>query len=104
MKKIAVSKEASLSKVNSNAERLPKLDDYELRPHYDIDYRKARRNPYVGRVKFTHGGKPNSAKHKPTPEALERHTITLYKEHANYLRRLDSNLSRAIRILIGKAR
>ncbi|MBI3913170.1 MAG: hypothetical protein HY327_03070 [Chloroflexi bacterium] len=93
-----------MSKVNPNAERLPKLDDYELRPHYDIDYRKARRNPYAGRVKFTHGGKRNGAERKSTPEPLERHTITLYKTHANYLRRLDSNLSRAIRTLIDRAR
>ncbi len=103
MKKIAVSKESPLSKVNPNAERLPKLDDYELRPHYDIDYSRARRNPYAGRVKLTRGKRAGAGR-KPAPEPLERHTITLYRTHANYLRRLDGNLSRAIRKLISKAR
>ena len=83
---------------------IPKLDDYELKPHYDLDYRKAKPNRFAGRVKLTRSAKRNGAERKPTPGAMERHTITLYKAHANYLRRLDSNLSRAIRILIGKAR
>ncbi len=75
----------------------------ELRPHYDIDYSKTRRNPYAGRVKHTHGGKRTGAGRKQAPEPIERHTITLYKTHAKYMRGLDTNLSRAIRKLIAKA-
>jgi hypothetical protein len=76
----------------------------ELRPHYDVDYRQSRPNPYAGRVKLTHGGRRPGAGRKPAPEPLERHTITLYKTHAKYLRTLDGNLSRAIRKLIAKVK
>lgn len=76
----------------------------ELRPHYDVDYSKSRPNPYAGRVKLTHGGLRPGAGRKSAPEPLERHTITLYKTHAKYLRTIDGNLSRAIRKLIAKAR
>lgn len=69
-----------------------------------MDYGKSRPNPYAGRVKFTHGGKRPGAGRRPAPEPIERHTITLYRTHADYLRRLDHNLSRAIRKLIAKAR
>lgn len=103
MKKTTVSKESGLSKINPNAKRIPELDDYELRPHYDIDYRKARRNPYAGRVKLTHGGKRPGSGRKSAPEPIERHTITLFKTHAKFLRSLDDNLSRAIRKLITRA-
>jgi hypothetical protein len=99
------SKKSPIATVNANAKRIPELDDDELRPHYDIDYRKTRRNPYAGRVKLsvTHGGKRNGAGRKQSPEPIERHTITLYKTHAKFLRGLDANLSRAIRKLIAKA-
>lgn len=79
---------------------ITKLDDYELKPHYDLDYRKAKPNRFAGRVKFTHGGARPGAGRKAAPEPVERHTITLYKTHADYLRRLDGNLSKAIRKLI----
>lgn len=79
------------------------LDD-DLRSHYNVDYSKSRPNPYAGRVKHTHGGKRNGAGRKQASEPLERHTITLYQTHAKYLRTLDTNLSRAIRKLIAKAR
>lgn len=75
----------------------------ELRSQYDVDYSKARRNPYAGRMKLTRGGKRDGAGRKAAPEPLERHTITLYKTHAKFLRSLDDNLSRAIRKLITKA-
>ncbi len=75
----------------------------ELRPHYDVDYAKSRPNRFAGRVKFTRGGARPGAGRKSGPEPIERHTITLYKTHANYLRSLDDNLSRAIRKLIAKA-
>lgn len=88
------------SKINPHAERIAKLDDYELKPHYTIDYRKAKPNRFAGRVKFTHGGPRPGAGRKPGPQPVERHTITLFKSHADYLRSLDRNLSHAIRKLI----
>lgn len=96
-------KKTPVSKINPNAAYIPGVDDYDLPPHLEIDYRKARRNPYAGRVKLTHGGKRNGSGRKPAPEPLERHTITLYKTHAKFLRSLDDNLSRAIRKLITKS-
>jgi hypothetical protein len=92
------------SKINPNAEHIPGLDDYDLPPHIDIDYSKARPNPYAGRARFSHGGRRPGAGRKPGPQPVERHTISLYKEHARYLRSLDENLSQAIRKLIAKAR
>lgn len=83
---------------------IPKLDDYELKPHYDLDYRKAKPNRFAGRVKFTHGGPRPGAGRKRAPETVERHTITLYKSHAVFLRGLDKNLSNAIRKLIAQAK
>ncbi len=74
------------------------LDD--LRPFYKVDYSKARRNPYVGRVRHTRGGARPGAGRKAALEPIERHTITLFKSHAARLRALDKNLSRAIRKLI----
>lgn len=97
-------KTTALSKINSNAKRIPTLDNYELKPHYDIDYRKARRNPYAGCVKFAHGGARPGAGRKRAPEPIERHMISFYKPHVKLLRTLDKNLSRAIRKLIAKTR
>ncbi len=77
--------------------------DDNLRPHYDFDYSKARRNRFAGRVKFTHGGKRKGAGRKRASEPIERHTITLFKSHAKRLRALDKNLSKAIRKLIESA-
>lgn len=83
---------------------IPKLDDYELPAEYPLDPRKMKPNRFAGRVKLPHGGKRAGAGRKPSPEPIERHTITLYKTHAKYLRRIDRNLSRAIRKLIAKVR
>lgn len=74
----------------------------QLRPHYKIDYSKARSNRFAGRVKLPHGGARPGAGRKPMPHPLERHTITLYSKHADFLRSLDKNLSKAIRRLIEK--
>ena len=90
-------------KKRRDSETEAKLDDYELKPHYDLDYSKAKPNRFAGRVKLTHGGARTGAGRKSAPEHLERHTITLYKTHAEYLRKLDANLSKAIRKLIAKA-
>jgi hypothetical protein len=81
---------------------IPKLDDYELKPEYTIDYRKAKPNPFAGRVVLPRRRARPGVKRKFAPEPVERHTITLYRTHAKYLRTLDGNLSRAIRKLIAK--
>jgi hypothetical protein len=96
-------KKSSDSKINPNAERIAKLDDYELEPHYEIDYRKAKPNRFAGRVKFSHGGARPGAGRKPASEPVERHTVTLYESHARFLRSLDANLSSAIRKLIERS-
>ncbi len=78
----------------------------QLRPYYKVNYSKARPNRFAGRVKFTHGGtRPGAGRKSATErfgEPVERHTITLLKSHANFLRSLDDNLSSAIRKLIGR--
>ncbi|HZQ06158.1 MAG TPA: hypothetical protein VFD70_06220 [Anaerolineae bacterium] len=76
------------------------IDDYDLPPHIDFDYENAIQNPYAGRVQFTHGGARKGAGRKPSSEPAERHTVTLYKKDLQALRKLDVNLSRAIRKLI----
>lgn len=40
---------------------------------------------------------------KPLPEPVERHTITLLKSHADYLRTIDPKISQAIRKLLKPA-
>ena len=81
------------------------MDD-DLRPHYDFDYSKAKPNRFAGRVTLTHGGKRIRAGRKPLPQAqtqgkpIVRKTITLTQPHLAYLRKLDTNVSRAIRKLI----
>jgi len=79
-------------------EHIPGLDDYELKPHYDFDYSKAKPN------RFAPGGKRPGAGRKSAPEPIVRKTITLTQPQVNYLRRLDTNLSRAIRKLIDAAK
>ena len=97
-------KKVPVSKINPNAARIP-ADDYELKPHYDVDYGKTKPNPFAGRVHFSRGGVRPGAGRKRAPEPLERHTITFYKSHVAFLRRVDSNLSKAIRkVLAAKAR
>ncbi|MBI4675229.1 MAG: hypothetical protein HY741_26605 [Chloroflexi bacterium] len=98
-----------MSKKN-DPEYLAKLDDYELKPHYDFDYRKAKPNRFAGRAKLTHpnaiprGGARNGAGRKPAREPIERHTITLLKSDAAFLRKLDKRLSIAIRKMIAQER
>ncbi len=88
-------------KKRQGSEHIPKLDDYELPEEFPFDPKKLRRNPYAGRVKYTHGGPRKGAGRKPASEPVERHTITLFKSQVEYLRTLDPNLSRAIRKLLG---
>ncbi len=101
MRKKNVSKRLKGRSLRENSsEYIPKLDDYELPSHIELDYSKAKPNRFAGRVKFTHGGKRTGSGRKRAREPLERHTITLYRSHAKRLRQLDPNLSRAIRKLI----
>jgi len=79
---------------------IPGLDDYELPAEYPFDPAKLKPNRFARK---THGGKRAGSGRKAAPEPIERHTITLYKTHAKFLRGLDANLSRAIRKLIAKA-
>lgn len=98
-------KKQTRSKINPNAPYIPGLDDYELPAEIKFDLKKARRNPYAGQVHLTRGGRRAGAGRKPAPEPLERHTITFFKSHADYLRRVDTNLSKAIRkVLTAKVR
>jgi hypothetical protein len=90
-------------KKHSDPESVVKLDRHELKPHYDLDYRKAKPNRFADRVKVPHGSTRPGADRKRAPEQVERHTITLTKSHVAYLHRLDANLSIAIRKLIAKA-
>ena len=83
---------------------LDKLDAYELPREVPFDPAKMKPNRFAGRVQFSHGGKREGAGRKPAPEPVERHTVTLFKSHAEYLRSLDTNLSRAIRELIERSR
>lgn len=80
----------------------------ELRPYYKVDYHKSRPNRFAGRAKIVtgaqHGGARNGAGRKPATEPLERHTITLLKSDAAYLKTFDKRLSAAIRKLIARTR
>ena len=87
-------------KKRQDSDYIPKLDDYELPPEYPFDPRKLKPNRFAGRVKLPRGGTRRGAGRKPASETVERHTIAFYKSHADYLRSLDRNLSKAIRKLI----
>lgn len=104
MKKKPIKRKSSIPKDAVVVYHLVHDDAYDLPPHIDFDYSKAKPNPYAGRIKYTRGGERKGAGRKPAPEPVERHTITLYKSHTKYLRSLDANLSRAIRKLIARAR
>ncbi len=81
-------------------EYIPKLDDYDLPSEFPLDPAKMKPNPYAGRVKLAHGGRRLRAGRKSAPEPVERHTLVIYKSHADYLRSLDPSLSKALRKLI----
>lgn len=97
-------KNKRVTKINRKSPYNPRLDDYDLPAEFPFDPQKAKPNRFAGRVQFSHGGKRPGAGRKPAAESVERHTVTLYRSHVNYLRALDSNLSRAIRKLIAKSR
>ncbi len=78
--------------------------DDDILPEYALEGRKARPNRFAGRPKVIvgprRGGARTGAGRKPAPEPLERHTVTLRKSDAEYLRSLDRKLSAAIHKLI----
>ena len=83
---------------------LDKLDAYELPHEIPLDPAKMKPNRFAGRVRLSHGGKRPGAGRKPAADPIERHTVSLFKSHAEYLRSLDTNLSKAIRALIERSR
>jgi len=91
-------------------EHIPGLDDYDLKPHYDLDWSKAKPNRFAGHVLVAPDGKRVGAGRKPLPHALTqgkpivRKTVTLTQPDLTYLRKLDANVSRAIRKLIAAAK
>ncbi|MCC7163484.1 MAG: hypothetical protein IT331_13395 [Anaerolineae bacterium] len=91
----------------NDSEYLAKLDNYELKPHYDLDYSQAKPNRFAGRVNLEtprRGGARKGAGRKPAREPLERHTITILKSDALFLKKFDKRLSAAIRKLIAQQR
>lgn len=84
---------------------IPGLDDYDLPPHIDIDYSKAKPNPYAARIKAARAKQSDKVQTsaraaKQNKEAVESHTVSLTKSDVKYLRKLAPNLSRAIHKLI----
>ncbi len=101
MRKNRVSKDASQhTKKENPSDYIPRLDDYELPPHIDVDYSKAKPNRFAGRVKLTHGGPREGAGRKPSPEPLVAKRVYLYPRHVKVLEKIDKNLSAAIRKLV----
>jgi len=89
-----------ISTINPNAEYIAALDDYELPAEFPFDRRKMKRNPYAKRVHLPRGNKRAGNGRKPSTQPCERHTILLTPKHAEYLRSLDGNLSKAISKLV----
>ncbi len=76
----------------------------ELRPQYNVDYRKSRPNRFAGRPKVvvgaTRGGARPGAGRKPSPEPLIAKRVYFYPRHVKMLEKIDKNLSAAIRKLV----
>ena len=85
-------------------EHIPGLDDYDLPPHIDVDYSKAKPNRFAGKVRFTHGGARKGAGRKPGPEPLVAKRVYLYPRHVKRLEKISTNLSQAIRQLVDMQR
>ena len=81
-------------------EHIPGFDDYELKPHYHLEYRKAKPNRFAGKVKLTHGGARKNAGRTPAPEQLVSKRIYLYPRHVKLLAKIDKNMSAAVRKLL----
>ncbi len=88
------------SSQEDSSDYIPRLDGYDLPPHIDIDYSKAKPNRFAGRVKHTHGGARPGAGRKPSPEPLVAKRVYLYPRQVKRLQQIDRNLSAAIRKII----
>ncbi|MDL1898375.1 hypothetical protein FBQ82_19185 [Anaerolineae bacterium CFX7] len=78
---------------------IPRLDDYELPAQVALDPKKFRPNRFAGQVRFTRGGARQGAGRKPSPEPLLSKHVYLAPRHIKILKRVDKNLSAAIRKL-----
>lgn len=70
----------------------------------DYDFSRSHPNPYATRAKVYRVEARSGAGRKPVAQPMERHTISVRPTDATFLRLLDSNLSKATRKLIAKAR
>ncbi len=95
MKKISENKQTKRASTKASGQE-------DMRAEYDFS--RSRPNPYATRPKIYRGGARPGAGRKPVAQPMERHTITVHPSDAEFLRSLDSNLSKAIRKLIAKAR
>ncbi len=79
--------------------------DDELRPEYEIDYSKTWPNPYVGKVKHSHGGaRPGAGRRSRFGQPMVRKTIRLTAKEIARLTRLGAgNLSEGIRVALRQA-
>lgn len=88
------------------------LDDV-LRPHYDVDYSKARPNRFAGKSHTIIGPVPSGyvpnrkravpkspPNGSPTPQTVVAKRVYLYPHQIKLLARLDKNFSAAVRKLI----
>lgn len=75
------------------------LDNYELPEPAPLNAKKFRPNRFAGQVKFTRGGARKGAGRKPSPEPLVSKHVYLAPRHIKILKRVDKNLSAAIRKL-----
>lgn len=78
---------------------MPHLDNYELPDQAPLDPKKFRPNRFAGQVQFTRGGARAGAGRKPSPEPLVSKHVYLAPRHIKILKRVDKNLSAAIRKL-----
>ncbi len=94
--------ERNMSKKNASKGAVPvqMTPDDDMLPHYELDYRKAKPNRFAGRVKLTHGGARPGAGRKPAPETLVSKRVYLYPRHVQLLKRLDKNMSAALRKIL----
>lgn len=82
---------------------MPHLDEYELPDQVALDPQKYRPNRFAGQVPFTRGGARKGAGRKPSPEPRVSKHVYLAPRHIKILKRVDKNLSAAIRKLVDAA-
>lgn len=66
----------------SGHEHIPGLDDYELPDHIEIDYRKAKPNPFAGRVKLPSAGRKSSKRQTHDAKSVRRRKPNRTKQKA----------------------